>query len=391
MPTVDYQLATTVLQDLVRIPSVNPDLVTGADGETKIANYIADTLDGWGLEVQVREIAEGRPNVIATLKGTGGGQTLLFNGHMDTVGVEGMAEPYSGEVRDGRLYGRGAIDMKGSLAATMAATKGLIDSGMTLRGSVIFTYVADEEYASIGTSAIADDIRQGRLRRPDGAVNTEATGLRVGVGHKGFTWLEVVTEGKAAHGSRPDLGVDAIAQMGKLLVEVDRLQGQLAAGAQHHPLLGAGSVHASLINGGREMSSYPGRCTLKLERRTVPPETADSVSEELEKIISRLSTEDPAFHASSRVMFVRNPWQADPRSKIVKTTAAAIEAVTGVPSTTMTQTGWLDSALLGDVGIPTVICGPSGEGLHAEVESIDVTSLGPCAEIYEEIIRRFCA
>ena len=390
MQTVDYQLATTVLQDLVRIPSVNPDLVPDADGEAKIANYIADTLDGWGLEVQVREIAEGRLNVIATLEGAGAGRTLLFNGHMDTVGVEGMAEPYSGEVRDGRLYGRGAIDMKGSLAATMAATKNLIDSGITLRGSVIFTYVADEEYASIGTSAIADDIRQGRLRRPDGAVNTEATGLRVGIGHKGFTWLEVVTEGKAAHGSRPDLGVDAIAQMGKLLVEVDRLQEQLAAGDQHS-LLGAGSVHASLVNGGREMSSYPARCTLRLERRTVPSESADSVAEEIEEIISRLSTEDPAFHASSRVMLVRNPWQADPRSQIVKTTAAAIEAVTGAPSATMTQTGWLDSALLGDVGIPTVICGPSGEGLHAEVESIDVTSLGTCTEIYAEIIRRFCA
>ena len=390
MQTVDYQLATTVLQDLVRIPSVNPDLVPDADGEAKIANYIADTLDGWGLEVQVREIAEGRLNVIATLEGAGAGRTLLFNGHMDTVGVEGMAEPYSGEVRDGRLYGRGAIDMKGSLAATMAATKNLIDSGITLRGSVIFTYVADEEYASIGTSAIADDIRQGRLRRPDGAVNTEATGLRVGIGHKGFTWLEVVTEGKAAHGSRPDLGVDAIAQMGKLLVEVDRLQEQLAAGDQHS-LLGAGSVHASLVNGGREMSSYPARCTLRLERRTVPSESADSVAEEIEEIISRLSTEDPAFHASSRVMLVRNPWQADPRSQIVKTTAAAIEAVTGAPSATMTQTGWLDSALLGDVGIPTVICGPSGEGLHSEVESIDVTSLGTCTEIYAEIIRRFCA
>ena len=390
MQSVDYQLATTVLQDLVRIPSVNPDLVPDADGEAKIANYIADTLDGWGLEVQVREIAEGRLNVIATLEGAGTGRTLLFNGHMDTVGVEGMAEPYSGEVRDGRLYGRGAIDMKGSLAATMAATKSLIDSGITLRGSVIFTYVADEEYASIGTSAIADDIRQGRLRRPDGAVNTEATGLRVGIGHKGFTWLEVVTEGKAAHGSRPDLGVDAIAQMGKLLVEVDRLQEQLAAGDQHS-LLGAGSVHASLVNGGREMSSYPARCTLRLERRTVPSESADSVAEEIEEIISRLSTEDPAFHASSRVMLVRNPWQADPRSQIVKTTAAAIEAVTGAPSATMTQTGWLDSALLGDVGIPTVICGPSGEGLHSEVESIDVTSLGTCTEIYAEIIRRFCA
>ena len=306
MLAVDSRLATTVLQDLIRIPSVNPDLVSGAEGETQIAGYIADKLRGWGLAVQVQETAERRPNVIATLKGSGGGRTLLFNGHMDTVGVEGMAEPYSGKVRDGRVYGRGAIDMKGSLAATMAATKGLIDGGPTLRGNVIFTYVTDEEYASVGTTAIADDIRQGRLPRPDGAVNTEATGLRVGVGHKGFVWLEVVTEGKAAHGSRPDLGVDAITHMGKVLVELGRLQERLTTG-DRHPLLGVGSVHASLVDGGREMSSYPDHCTLKLERRTVPPETADGVADELKQIVFRLSTEDPTFRARSQSVAGRSP------------------------------------------------------------------------------------
>ena len=389
MPPVDSTLATTLLHDLVLIPSVNPDLVPGAPGEAEVAAYIADTLRGWGLEVAVREAAAGRPNVIATLAGSGGGRTLLFNGHMDTVSVEGMDEPYAGTLRDGRLYGRGAIDMKGSLAATMTATKALVDEGATLRGNVVFTYVADEEYASIGTAAVVADIREGRLPRPDAAVNTEATGLRVGIGHKGFTWLDVVTEGKAAHGSRPDLGVDAIVHMGKVLVELGALQARLTAGPRH-PRLGTGSVHASLVAGGRELSSYPDRCELRLERRTVPPETADDVAGEFDEIITRLSTNDETFRASSTVTFVRNPWEADPASDIVKATTAAIGCVTGTDAETMTQTGWLDSGLLGDAGIPTVICGPRGEGLHAAVEWVEVDSLATCADIYTEIIRQFC-
>ena len=389
MPPVDPTLATTLLRDLVRLPSVNPDLVPGAPGEAAVAAYIADTLRGWGLEVAVRQAAAGRPNVIATLAGSGGGRFLLFNGHMDTVSVEGMAEPYAGTLRDGRLYGRGAVDMKGSLAATMAATKALIDKGATLRGDVVFTYVADEEYASVGTAAVVADIREGRLPRPDAAVNTEATGLRVGIGHKGFTWLDVVTDGKAAHGSRPDLGVDAIVQMGKVLVELGALQARLTAGPRH-PLLGTGSVHASLVEGGRELSSYPDRCQLRMERRTVPPETADDVAGELDEIIARLSADDETFRASSVVTFVRNPWEADPASDIVQATTAAIGKVTGADAETMTQTGWLDSGLLGDAGIPTVICGPRGEGLHAAVEWVDVDSLTTCAEVYVEIIRQFC-
>ena len=250
MIAIDKERAISILQDLVRIDSVNPSLVPGAAGEAACANYIAELMHSWGLDVIDRELTPGRHNTTGVLRGSGGGRTLLFNGHMDTVSIAGMSEPFSGEVRDGRLYGRGAFDMKGSLAATLVATHAIIQSGVKLRGDVVFTYVADEEYASIGTEGIVADIESGALPRPDGAVNTEPTYLKLGIAHKGFVWLEVETLGVAAHGSRPDLGVDAIVQMGKVLVQIEARQARLTAGARH-ALLGPGSVHASLIGGGR--------------------------------------------------------------------------------------------------------------------------------------------
>ena len=337
MPTVDRDLATTLTQELVRIPSVNPDLVPGAPGEAEVASYIAGKLRDWGLEVRVNDASPGRPNVVGILKGSGGGRTLLFNGHMDTVGTEGMSDPFSGDVEEGKVYGRGAIDMKGSLAATLCATKAIVDSNAPLRGNVIFTYVADEEYASVGTGAVVAEIEAGRLPRPDAAVNTEPSGLRVGIGHKGFAWLAVDVAGTAAHGSRPDLGVDAI------------------------------------------------------ERRTVPPEDADTVLAELQAILEKLRTEDGDFRATSELLLVRKPFEADPWSDIFETVSEALARVTGEPAVTMTHTGWLDSALLGDAGIPTVICGPIGEGLHALVEWADSASLGTCAQLYADVIEEFCA
>ena len=393
MTSFDHDLirdsAAKILQELVRIPSVNPDLAPGAPGEAEIAGHIYRLMQSWGLKVFKREVAPGRHNAIGILRGTGGGRTLLFNGHTDTVGVEGMAEPYSGEIREGRLYGRGAIDMKGSLAATLAATQVLAQNQARLRGDVIFTYVADEEYASIGTEGIVADIQQGRLPRPEAAINTEPTGLRMGIGHKGFVWIEIETIGRAAHGSRPDLGVDAIVQMGKVLVEIERLQQKLAEGRQH-PLLGAGSVHASLIQGGRELSSYPDSCKLQVERRTAPPESEQDVANESRLILEGLARLDSTFRATSRVMFARNPWQADLQSDIAQVLGQSIERVTGRAVETMTQTAWLDSALLGDANIPTIVFGPTGEGLHAAVEWIDLASLGTCTQVYVDVIERFC-
>jgi acetylornithine deacetylase/succinyl-diaminopimelate desuccinylase family protein len=386
---VDHELAVKILQDLVHIDSVNPDLVSGAAGEAKCAQYICDLMQSWGLEVVKRELAPGRHNAIGILRGTGGGRTLLFNGHMDTVSVEGMKEPFGGEVQDGKLYGRGAFDMKGSLAATLAATYAIVQSGKRLRGDVIFTYVADEEYASIGTEGIVADIKEGRLPRPDAAINTEPTGLKMGIGHKGFAWIEVETLGKAAHGSRPDLGVDAITQMGKVLVEISRLQNRLSKGKRHQ-LLSTGSIHASLVQGGRELSSYPDHCKLQVERRTVPPESEQKVANEFGRILEKLARADATFQATSRVTFVRNPWVADLQSDIVKTLEQSIAQMTGRDAETMMQTGWLDSALLGDAGIPTVVFGPSGDGAHAVVEWLDVDSLGVCAQVYADAIERFC-
>lgn len=247
--TLARDMATQILQDLVRINSVNPNLVPGAAGEAAIAKYLCDLMQSWGLEVIDQELAPGRHNAIGILRGRGGGRTLLFNGYMDTVSVEGMSEPFSGDMRDGKLYGRGAFDMKGSLAATLAATHAIgrgDPGGRSLRGDVIFTYVADEEYASIGTEAVVADIKHGKLPRPDAAINTEPTNLKMGIGHKGFAWIEIEMHGVAAHGSRPDLGVDAIAQMGKVLVEIAGLQQRLSVGARH-ALLGSGEgAHAAV-------------------------------------------------------------------------------------------------------------------------------------------------
>jgi acetylornithine deacetylase len=390
MTTINRDLVVSILHDLVRINSINPDLVPGAPGESECARYIVSLMQSWGLEVINRELAPGRHNAIGILRGSGGGRTLLFNGHMDTVSVAGMHEPFSGAVRDGRLYGRGSLDMKGSLAATLAAAHALVESGRRLRGDVVFTYVADEEYASIGTEGIVADIHAGRLPRPSAAINTEPTDQKLGIGHKGFAWAEIETLGVAAHGSRPDLGVDAIAQMGKVLVEISRLQARLSAG-ERHPLLGAGSVHASLIQGGRELSSYPDRCRLQIERRTVPPESGEAVAGELGGILERLARDDAAFQATSRVRFVRNPWQADLKSEIVETLRGTVARVMAGPAETMTQSAWLDSALLGDAGIPTIVFGPGGQGLHSEVEWVSCDSLVMCANVYADVIEQFCA
>lgn len=235
-----------LIGDLVAINSINPDLVPGAPGEAQIAQAVADWLRAAGLEVQLDESIPGRPSVVGIARGSGGGKTLLLNGHIDTVGVAGMTDPFKPRVEEGRLYGRGAYDMKGGLAACLVAAAEARKHN--LRGDVIVTAVADEEYAGLGTTSIAE------RHRADGAIVAESTELQLVTAHKGFIWLEVETFGVAAHGSRPHLGVDAIAKMGRFLAELERL-GETLAARPAHPLLGNASVHASLIRGGQELSS----------------------------------------------------------------------------------------------------------------------------------------
>jgi acetylornithine deacetylase len=355
---------------LVAIDSTNPDLGPGGAGEERIAAFVADWLRGAGLEVEVREAAPGRPNVVGIARGSGGGRSLLLNAHLDTVGVAGMESPFTPVVRDGRLHGRGAGDMKGSLAAIMLVVAAAARE--QFRGDVVVTAVADEEVGSIGTEEVV------RRLTADAAIVAEPTEEVVAIAHKGFVAFEIETEGNAAHGSRPDLGVDAISAMGPVLSGIAALDARLRSGPGH-PLLGTGSLHASVIEGGQEYSSYPARCLLLGERRTIPGETVDDVRAELEAICDGTG-------AAVRLPFHRSPFETDAGAAVI----AALQRQLGHD-----QVGgvafWADSALLAGAGIPTVVFGPVVGGIHGLDEWVDLASLERCHDAYLGVAREICA
>jgi len=333
---------------LVAIDSVNPSLVAGGRGEGEAAAFVARWCEENGLETDV--VGGERPSVIATRRGTGGGRSLLLNGHLDTVGLAGMEAPLDPRIEDGRLYGRGAYDMKGALAAALVAATTV--GG--LRGDLVVTLVADEELGSVGTEAVLERVHT------DAAVVVEPTDLQLAIAHRGFVAFEIETSGIAAHGSRPDLGVDAIAKMGPVLVALDELHARLQDG-RRHPLVGTASLHASLITGGQELSSYPARCLLTGERRTLPGETLAEVERELHEISGA---------AALRIGPNREPYEAARGHPFVElfSQCAGVTELVGVPF-------WTDAALVAAAGIPTVLFGPSGTGAHAEVEWVDIASL----------------
>jgi len=349
---------------LVAIDSVNPALVPGGAGEGEIASFVAGWCEKQGLDVEI--LGDERPSVVAAKRGSGGGRSLLLNGHLDTVGVAGMEAPFEPRIEDGRLYGRGAYDMKGALAAILLAATDVTE----VRGDVIVTLVADEELGSIGTEAVVERVHA------DGAIVVEPTDLRVAIAHRGFVGFEIETAGVAAHGSRPDLGVDAIANMGPVLVALVQLDEQLQAGPRH-PLVGTGSVHASLIEGGQELSSFPARCALTGERRTIPGETVEHVEQELREI---------AGDAALRILANRGPLTVDPDDSFVKLVGRVAGAGENVGALF-----WTDAALIADAGIPTVLFGPSGEGAHAAVEWVDLASLDRLREVVGRIAAEWCA
>ncbi len=255
VPDRDFIVRTLV--DLVRINSVNPSLSPDGAGEAEIGAYVAKALASLGLETATYEPQPGRTTAVGTLRGTGGGRSLMLNAHADTVGVDEMADPFGARIRDGRLYGRGAHDMKGSLAAGIGAAKMLADAGVRLRGDLVVAAVADEEYGSLGTADLITRIKT------DAAIVTEPTNLDVCLAHKGYIWIDVETHGKAAHGSRFTEGVDAVMRMGRFLAELERLEVALRTG-RAHPLVGPPSLHAATINGGSGLSTYAAQCRLQI-------------------------------------------------------------------------------------------------------------------------------
>lgn len=366
-----------LLRDLVAANSVNPSLVPGAPGEAEAADVARAAMAAAGLDVVLQEVAPGRPNVIGVLDGRTPGPSLMFCGHLDTVGVEGMTDPFVPKVANGRLYARGSQDMKGGVASMIAAA-GMLANGWT-RGRIIVAAVVDEEYESLGAEALVKDWHA------DAAIVTEPTDLGLAIGHKGFAWLEIVTYGKAAHGSRPEDGRDAIARMGRVLTALEGRDRELRA-QQPAPFQGTGSLHASLISGGRELSSYPDRCTLEMERRTVASEDGQTVLQEVHTILDRLKRDDPEFRADARLVTYRPAHRLDPEHPLTGAVASALSR-SGRSATPMGMSFWTDAAILSAAGTPSLLLGPGGAGLHSTEEYVTVEDVYACRDILVDVAR----
>ena len=374
--------AILFLRDLVAIDSVNPSLVSGGGGEAAIAERIAAALREAGLDVRVTEVSSGRANVVGVLDGRAPGRALMFCGHMDTVGVEGMTAPFDPVERNGRLYGRGAQDMKSGLAAMIDAAARLAAGGGLETGRLVVAAVADEEHASLGADALVKE------HTADGAVVTEPTNLAVATGHKGFEWVEVETRGRAAHGSRPADGRDAILCMGRVLTRLEAINARLMAGPCH-PLLGTGSLHASTIGGGRELSVYPDRCRLRFERRTVMGESLDVGLTEMQTVLAELGREDGEFEASARQLFSRPAYEIPDDHPVCRALVQVLRGQ-GLDAAPTGMSFWTDAAVLGYAGTPAVLFGPSGAGLHGTEEYVEIDSVLVCRDTLVELARAFC-
>lgn len=369
--------ATDLLAQLVAIPSVNPSLEADGCGEAEIAHFCAERLAEFGLEVTLHEVAEGRFNVVAT-HGSGSPHVLL-NGHLDTVGVAGMTTPpFEPLIRDGRLHGRGACDMKAGVAALMEAARRTVAAHH--QGTLTVALTCDEEHASIGMARLVE----GGLA-VDEAIVCEPTDLAIMPAHKGFVWVEARFRGRAAHGSRPDQGVDAIRHAAAWLASLDELDEQLAAAAPH-PLLGHGSVHAGTIEGGSAASVYPEHCRVVIERRTLPGEGETQVMDELHALTSRLRSTIPELDVELRPIMTRPGTEVDAAHRLVGQLQESSRAL-GHVAELRPMTAWVDAAFLNEVGVPAVCFGPGSIAqAHAADEWVELEQVERCAAILERYL-----
>jgi len=365
-----------VLGDLIRIPSINPSLgEAGALGEKEIASFAVRWLEERGVTARLEEVAPGRPNAVGEV-GDGHGPTLVLCAHLDTVGVAGMTIPaYEPAFRQGRVYGRGSYDMKSGVAAVMSAVASL--AGAPLRGKVMVALVADEEYTSLGAERFVES------HHADGCILTEGSEGRLVLAHKGFVWVDVVTKGRAAHGSRWDLGRSAIGIMGRIIAALEDFDARELR-KRVHPLVGPASMHASMVEGGVGLSTYAPACTLTIERRTLPDEPPERVMEEIVGIAKGI---DPGTEVTLR--FARAPLLTDREAPLARCVRDSVSSVVGSAPEEIGVGYWMDAAVFAGAGIPSVNYGPSGSGAHEAVEWVEADSVVTCARVLRESTLRF--
>jgi acetylornithine deacetylase len=380
---------------LVAVPSVNPSLAPGGAGEGPIADLLTPYLEHWGFQVERVEPVPGRPSLLASLGE--GEQSLILCGHLDTVGIEGMTlAPFDPQIANDRMLGRGSADMKSGVAAILAAAAALAREEGGLRGGrLLLLLTADEEHSSLGLEALLQTLRA-RGERAVGAVVTEPTELALAPANKGFLWFVVEAEGVAAHGSRPEIGRDAIRQMARLLAALDRWDAGGEGGItwpgqppRAHPLLGKASLHAGTIQGGTAPSVYPDRCRLELEFRLLPGTDPAEVEAALRGEVESLLRSHPGVPLRV-VRGLERPGadlaESDP---LMRALAGALSSE-GLPVRVEPMTAWVESAWLMEAGIPALCFGPGSIGAaHTADESVPLREIRDAAKVLERLLREW--
>jgi acetylornithine deacetylase len=371
----------SLLRSLVSIDSVNPALVAGAAGEGPIARWVEAWCRERGIETTWLEATVGRPSVVARVAGTGGGRSLMLNAHLDTVGTASMAAPFEPRFGAGRVTGRGSLDMKSSIAACLLVLERLRDA--RLAGDLLFAAVADEEHASVGTREVLERFSA------DAAIVTEPSGLDVCVAHRGFTVYEVTVRGLASHTSRPDLGANAVSAMGRVLSGIAGFDEELRR-RPPHPRLGHAHLQPVLVAGGHELFTTPDVCRASLEWRTLPGEDDASRRVQIEAIVAAALGDDARLSANVEVVVERAPFEVADDAPIVRAVADALRARRGAVPALTGAPFWMDAALFAEAGIPTVVVGPGGGGMHAADEWVDLESVETLVEVLEDVVRGWC-
>lgn len=355
--------------------------------EDAAAGVAADVLSGLGAAPQIVRSDAGRPSVVATL-GSAAGPSLAWNGHLDVVPagdpVTWTNPPFAGAVDNGRLVGRGAADMKGAIAAALAAAAAIHRSGVALRGALTMHLAADEELAGIhGTKVLWE---RGFLRQ-DACIVGEPSELQVGLAERGGAWITVTARGRAAHGSTPHLGVNAITSMARFLLRIQEVLPDL-----EHPLVGRPTVNAALVSGGTAPNVVPDRCEVDIDRRLIPGETSpEEVLAPFERVAAEIRAEHPEVDLTSALREWTEAAEASATSAIAELCRTAVADETGTMPADVGFTGITDARFyINDAKIPTVILGPGSLSVaHTANESIGVDELVAAAKIYARVFVRF--
>jgi len=386
---VSQKELNNLISDLVKIPST-PD---SKNYEKDVAEFIHDFFHNEGIESKLVKVKDNRPNVVAKIKGTDEGKSLMLTGHMDTVPAYNMdIEPFSGEIKNGKIYGRGSVDMKGPLACMILALVAIKRANIKLKGDLIFVGVIEEEYKSFGTEYL---VKNGP--KADAAIVGEPSKLDIAAGHRGLEWLEVTIEGKTAHGGTASEGINAISKAAKFINKVEEvLLPQFAE--RKHDLIGPPTLNFGVIEGGTQPSSVAGECKIQIDRRWTPLETLDQVFLDFEKIIDQLKNEDKDFKAridripSNMATMDHMPMEIALDHPLVSKLEKVTEKIKGKKADVVSFPGWTDASLISNfANIDTVVFGPGDISCaHSEVEYIDYKEAYQGFLIYSLIAINFC-